>query len=355
MNLSTGKPTEELLARYLARQAGDAEIREVESWADESDANAAELNAWKKTWEVSGNLSQDKAFNSDQAWLKVKSRIKIDSPSLEAGAPVEEAKIRRLNSGFTPATWWAIAAGLVVLIGIFAVFSLSKDEDRFALLSKEVKSHQSPLEVLLPDSSVVILKPNSTLRYADPFPSGERLVALSGSGHFDVRKDASRPFSISTGTSFVKVLGTSFVVEAPSDGKSVTVSVESGKVLFSKEQVDGPSEDKSAVLLLPGDQGRLEEGRSAIVLDKSDPAEMRYLFDQTIIFTQTDLKTVCDMLGKLFKHDIGLGNSELGNCRLTATFKGQNLKEILQVIAGTFNLELTENSSTFVLNGTGCL
>lgn len=47
----------------------------------------------------------------------------------------------------------------------------------------------------------------------------------------DVARDESRPFEISAGNSYVKVLGTSFQVDAPS-GKAVEVYVASGKVFF---------------------------------------------------------------------------------------------------------------------------
>jgi ferric-dicitrate binding protein FerR (iron transport regulator) len=355
MDSNTGKPGEELIARYLAGQAIDAELREIEKWASESDTNSNELESFKKTWEISGQFETNTSYDVDQAWLKVKSKMGNKQDPTESESQKTNAKVRTLFSSANNRNWWAIAAGLILLAGLYFVFFQPAKDDRLAKLNKEVRSDFEALEVVLPDSSHVILKPNSILRYSSPFQPDERSVVLIGSAHFDVRKNPSRPFSIAVGSCFVKVLGTSFFIDAPAEKGEILVSVETGKVLFSTKQMNQPASDGSSVILLPGYRGQFQEGKKSISLGKVDPVLERYAFDQTIIFSQTDLQTVCELLGKIFNKNISLAHVNLKNCLLTANFKGQNLEQILGIISETFGLSVTENREEIIIDGEGCL
>ncbi|MEZ5172688.1 MAG: hypothetical protein R2850_04075 [Bacteroidia bacterium] len=55
--MSTGNQIpEELIARYLAGEAGSVEKRELESWAAESEENAAILAATRKVWGLTAHV-----------------------------------------------------------------------------------------------------------------------------------------------------------------------------------------------------------------------------------------------------------------------------------------------------------
>ena len=64
----------------------------------------------------------------------------------------------------------------------------------------------------LPDSSSVTLAPGSTLRLQKH--KDKRLVQMTGKVYFNVRHDDRAPFRVDAGSSFVKVLGTRFQVDA---------------------------------------------------------------------------------------------------------------------------------------------
>ncbi len=67
-------------------------------------------------------------------------------------------------------------------------------------------------KLVLPDGSRVMLNSNSEITYSVPFTGKERRVAFKGEAWFEVSKDASRPFILSTGGLNIEVLGTSFAV-----------------------------------------------------------------------------------------------------------------------------------------------
>lgn len=81
--------------------------------------------------------------------------------------------------------------------------------------------------VWLPDSSKVLLDPNSKLEYDYKLIGGKRNIKLTGEAYFDVEK--GKPFSIKFPGGKLKVLGTQFNLSAYAENR-VQVDCVSGKV-----------------------------------------------------------------------------------------------------------------------------
>ncbi len=112
--------------------------------------------------------------------------------------------------------------------------SIKLDKDETNLLSekfsdsKEKTSTDNPMpeeysiivptgrthKLLLPDGSRVMLNSNSEITYSVPFSGENRLVSFKGEAWFEITKDPSRPFILSTGELNIEVLGTSFAVRS---------------------------------------------------------------------------------------------------------------------------------------------
>ena len=81
--------------------------------------------------------------------------------------------------------------------------------------------------LVLSDGTKVWLNADSKIKYPVSFGQDKREVSLRGEGYFEVAKDSSRPFIVSTDKMDVKVLGTTFDVNTYEDeGKSFVVLVE---------------------------------------------------------------------------------------------------------------------------------
>lgn len=75
--------------------------------------------------------------------------------------------------------------------------------------------------IQLPDGSTVILNAGSKITYKNSFDSQHRELTLSGEAFFDVVKDPSHPFIVTTKTIKIRVLGTRFNVRSyPGDKTS---------------------------------------------------------------------------------------------------------------------------------------
>ena len=81
--------------------------------------------------------------------------------------------------------------------------------------------------LVLSDGTKVWLNADSKIKYPVSFGKDKREVSLHGEGYFEVAKDSTRPFIVSTEKMDVKVLGTTFDVNTyEDDGKSFVVLVE---------------------------------------------------------------------------------------------------------------------------------
>lgn len=81
--------------------------------------------------------------------------------------------------------------------------------------------------LILSDGTKVWLNADSRIKYPVSFGKGKREVSLHGEGYFEVSRDTSRPFIVSTDKIDVKVLGTTFDINTYEDeGKSFVVLVE---------------------------------------------------------------------------------------------------------------------------------
>ncbi|SHM22865.1 FecR family protein [Chitinophaga sp. CF418] len=146
-----------------------------------------------------------------------------------------------------------IAAVVVPLIigGYFAQQYLqhpSRQLPHSSLDWQTVKNTSGQLQkIVLPDNTVALLGPYSTIQYPEHFPDNARPVKLTeGKAFFDVIKD-TRPFSVEDYSGVrTTVLGTSFTIEASNTLHISRVAVATGKVQVERQGTKpatlGPSE-----------------------------------------------------------------------------------------------------------------
>lgn len=86
-------------------------------------------------------------------------------------------------------------------------------------------------KIILPDSSVVVLQQNSSLRIAGSYNSNKRDVYLTGNAFFEVAKSKTKPFIVHSKHLETEVLGTRFFVSALEPADRHSVLLEEGKVV----------------------------------------------------------------------------------------------------------------------------
>lgn len=203
----------ELLGRYFAKEKlNEEQQKDLKLWIEN---HPEEFRKLKNVMEhTEKQLHKTPMFNAELAWKKVEPRLKTQN-----AVSILPWKIIT-----------AIAASLVIIWLAVRLIPTSKSlhyENRTASIQN----------ILLPDSSEVILFPNATLDCRIAENDGDRKVNMDGKVFFKVKRSKGRSFQIKAEETFVEVLGTSFIVDASQKSKT-KVQVRNGKVKVSSGNSD---------------------------------------------------------------------------------------------------------------------
>lgn len=207
--------------------------------------------------------------------------------------------------------------------------------------------------VFLPDGSRVVLNKGAKLTYYRLLNGEKREVMLNGEAFFDVAKDAERPFYIYTNKMVIRVLGTSFRVNATS--KSESVVVKTGKVSV---YLKGQDLEKAAPkILLPAQGCKYSEVEKELVTELSpDEGALKSEAKQITLFRFNDspLDSVLRKVETMYAIPVHYNRESFRNCYITITLGNERLEDIIQVITKTVGATFTLSSEGIYIEGRGC-
>jgi transmembrane sensor len=318
----------ELIAKQLQGELSAQEEKVLLAWVSEKDENKTIYEQSVKAWEYSGRKQGNFHVNTDAAWAKVKSR---------AG---ESTKVIR----FWQRPVYQIAASLVLLLTIGSLTDSFKGSPEYIT----VASKNEKVKFYLPDSSVVWLNKNSSVRYPDNYNEKSREVQLDGEAFFDVRRDVTKKFIVLGHHSVTEVLGTSFIVKSYKGSQEEFVKVITGKVSFSSR-----SESNKQVLLTPGLEGKLEAG-NIISSSKITDTNFKAWKEQKLDFDNTELSQVIASLNNYFGVEVTVTDSALLKCSFTGSFDNPEIEQIINILSVSLNVEYKKEKNKYILSGQGC-
>lgn len=224
---------------------------------------------------------------------------------------------------------WAAAACAVIALSITGHQFLSSP-DTAANKIASVRTFKKDVRILcLPDGTRVWLNEDTEIEYPSHFSKNERTITLKGEAFFEVKRDTSRPFIITSGPVKTTVLGTSFNIKAYGDKQS-EVNVRTGKV-----KVEGAH---NTVFLLRGDQAVYSPETFTVNKNKTKILEP----DWKKVLIYVDGLTLEEVIAKLKKeHSFSVNylEDDLKNLKIQGTLDTrQGFYEMLQTIA--FALEI---------------
>ncbi len=215
------------------------------------------------------------------------------------------------------------------------------------------------LSVALEDGSRALLSPGSELKFPHHFAAEVREVYLTGEAFFEVSENPERPFLVNAGQITTRVLGTSFLVNAPADHASVEVSVRTGKVSVYERDEDkaGPSKKKGNGVVLAANHRVTFSAKDKLFLTSlvENPvplpeASASVNFD----FDDTPLLEVVHRLEAGYSIRIEMERKSLGVCPLTASLSGLELYEQLDIICAAIQGSYDIKGTTILISGQGC-
>jgi len=320
---------DELIVKYLTGEADPEEAIALQGWLESPD-NRAYFDSFQAIWERTYPSKNLQPPNRQKVWNALQQQLGNGTP-----------EIKNQTTIFNP--FFKIAASLLILItAATLVYFFTKGYNFSKPIS--IYSGNELREMVLPDSSQVVLSRNSTITYDEQFKGNWREVSFSGEAFFNVKQNQDKPFVIHTKLADITVVGTSFNIAQSKD--KLEVSVTEGKVM----------------VITPQDSAYIESGYSAIVNagvaiiaenNFNDTNNWAYA-TRKFNFKNTRLHDVFRCIEKSFPFTIDVRNKAIENCRLTANFENTSADYMVSLIAETLNLSVTKNDHVFILEGNGC-
>jgi len=274
-----------------------------------------------------------KKYPADKAWEKIEARINQSSS-------LKQTIFKRIMQNPFYRVAAAILFAALLLASGYEVYNSAANRKML-----EVSATNQILKTFaLPDGSLVSLNTDTKIKYPKLFAGNTREVSIEGEAFFQVKPNKEKPFIIHAGKAQIKVLGTSFNVNAYPAAKLLEVIVETGKV-----QVSDQNNESKELILTPGDKGTLVYSGNSLL--KSTNADPNFLAWRTrnLIFKATSLAEVIVSLEKVYKVDILLADPKLNELLLTAQFNNYSLDFILKVIETTFQIETQKVNGQYIL------
>ncbi len=246
--------------------------------------------------------------------------------------------------------WYSVAAAVLLLPLIIAGgiwFAQQNQQNNIVAEAPVTSTLFAPLgsriSFSLPDGTFGWLNSGSSLEYNLPFKS-HRQIAVQGEAWFDVAHDANHPFEITAGNSKVKVLGTTFNLNAYPEDKYVEVVLEEGKVEFS---VPGCL---SAIEMKPDERLVLSEG--AINIEKTEAAKYGAWKEGKLVFRGDAMDEVARRIERWYNVEVELVDKELEKYSIRGTFQDDSLEEVFRYLSMTSPIRYQIQSRKMLADGT---
>ncbi|PRD56677.1 FecR family protein [Sphingobacterium gobiense] len=232
----------------------------------------------------------------------------------------------------------AVAAAILILIGIAqfilpARFSAPLKKNVPIWVNQEVPPKKT-MELRLEDGTKVTLSPSSKLSYPKTFSDTLRMVRLDGSGFFDVQRQPEKPFVIATSDAQIRVLGTSFSLEAFEGDGSMKLALFTGKVAFSTGQVYKEIESGTTLVF-----NKFDGSISLFDFDPTSPAHVGDLLFEHASFEEVRRK-VSRFYGVTF-----VASSEI-DMEFSGKFQNESLNNVLDDLTHTTGYHFAVKADT---------
>lgn len=324
----------DLIQKILDNTASAEETKQWEELLAQEEEYAA-LISWLRNVQTE-QRDTESPFYAVDAWQQFKSALR-SAPVLQMPKKQKVFTLRRLAG---------IAAAIVILAGaatfLFTQQQVSHQSDTLQFIAYTASAGQQK-NVTLPDGSRIWINAGSVVKIPAQWNEHTpREIWLEGESFFDVKPDSTRPFTVHTKQTNIRVLGTSFNINAYENYR-VSVTVTSGKVLFSAANDRSVTLTKDQRAEWTADSG----GFSTVDVDASVYSSWR---EGILRFRDEPLLQVFRTLERRFNVTIRTEGT-IDELYFTARFTaGESLNHILESFHNIYGFRITRANDVITIH-----
>ena len=335
-------PDWDAIARYLAGESSAEEAAAVRGWleANPMDRELVErLNASVVMEAEAADVNVEAALA--RVHQRMNERSEPERPRLEVlrGNPAPRSKDAKHRGWY----FVGLAAAAAVVIAV-----VMKRPHPDVSAPPTVQTYATGIgrthQVILSDGSRITLGPQSRLTVPSTFANA-RVVELTGDAYFDVRHDASRPFTVHTASAVIEDIGTTFTVESDA-GATTSVSVVTGSVRLRA----GDSASGAGVVLAAGDRGSLDaSGTAHVERNAVTDADTAWVSGR-LAFRDATLGRVAAEIERWYGVKVRVADSSILSQHVTTSFEGENADRALQILGLTIGAKIERRGDSAIVS-----
>jgi len=319
----------QLIDKYMAGTASEAEGRLVEVYLEKMEAN--------NHTQMAGNDEQELR---ETLWSGVRQKTNIGEAKLVSLAWYKQKAVRLTA---------VLAAACAIFFFIWLPRDTSTGDDGVQTIT--VAQGEPIRKAILADGSLVWIKANSSLSYPSTFKGNNREVKLQGEALFEVAKDAAHPFIVHSEHMNIQVLGTSFnITDAPGQDMA-EVAVLTGKVWVD------PMAKSSAnkVILQPYQKLGLNKKTGTIEHGKFESGwQYTQGTEYNMNFVNAPLDSISRKIAAKFNVVVLIDGSTGNACRVTGDFTDQSLTHTVDFLCKSLQATYRVSQDTVRISGVNC-
>ena len=316
----------DLIARSFTGELTEEESVHLNSWKAAEKSNLTAYNDFMEIWRHSNRLALPSQIDLSKSLATTRQK-----------AGINKAEIRWMSLIRQIAAVLVLAVIFASLYNIrFKQVATGKSE---AVVFQEVRAaYGTQTRIELPDGTMVCLNSGSTLKFPATFNNSKaRQVYLSGEGNFTVAKNINQPFIVAINKLRIRVLGTTFNVDAYPGNSVITIALAEGKVLLQQTCNDKISD---LMELKPNQVAFFKQSENKLRRKtESDLTKYTAWIDGKIVFSNDPINTVIQKLENWYNVDIELSDKKLENYRFTGTFIDEPLEQVLSILSLTSQMQ----------------
>lgn len=214
---------------------------------------------------------------------------------------------------------------------------------------------ESTQKIFLADGSTVFLEKGANILIDENYGKRNRTVYLTGEAFFEVKRNEKVPFLVYSGGLVTEVLGTSFHIKPEGTGKSIEVSVKSGRVSVYASRAQKASRF-DGVILMPNQKVLFDPELQTIRQGIVDTPRILTAEEESLSFDfrEETLETITERMRTAYGMDIVLPGSGIGRCKFTGNLSGLPMYDQLRFICESVGAKFETRGTAIFILGDGC-
>ncbi len=241
--------------------------------------------------------------------------------------------------------WYAAAS--LLLLGITLTFLWLSNPLYNPFMVAYQTEYGEKQEIMLPDSSLVILGANSQLYYRRGWSTDQpRSVTLQGEANFTVTHQANdQTFIVHSAEVAIEVLGTKFNVNNRRGENQILL--EEGSIRLDLSQVEEVPLGENSMMMKPGES--VEISAQHIVKKVVNPTPYVSWTKDMLIFDQASLREVIRVLEDQYGYTVTTRGVPVDELVFTAELHTREADMILRYLSEVFNLTINKNKDEITM------